>query len=65
MYPSQLELDRNITTLRINSPELATISNDEMVTLLNQTIEVNKLTINFLELEINEFINLPLKNKNY
>ena len=39
MYPSQLELDRNITTLRINSPELATISNDEMVTLLNQTIE--------------------------
>ena len=39
MYPSQLELDRNITTLRINSTELATISNDEMVTLLNQTIE--------------------------
>ena len=39
MYPSQLDLDRNITTLRINSPELATISNDEMVTLLNQTIE--------------------------
>ena len=39
MYPSQIELDRNITTLRINSSELATISNVEMVTLLNQTIE--------------------------
>ena len=39
MYSSQLDLDRNITTLRINSSEFANIPNDEMVSLLNQTIE--------------------------
>ena len=47
MYPSQIELDRNITTLRINSSELATISNVEMVNLLNQTIENIKTLTQF------------------
>ncbi len=39
MNPSQLELDRNITTLRINSSELAKISNEELILLLKKTIE--------------------------
>ena len=39
MNPSQLELDRKITTLRIKSSELAVMSNDELITLLKQTIE--------------------------
>ncbi len=39
MYPSQLELDRNITTLRINSSELSKMSNQELIVLLNKTIE--------------------------
>ena len=39
MNPSQLELDRNITTLRINSSELSKMSNQELIVLLNKTIE--------------------------
>ena len=39
MYLSQLDLDRNITTLRINSSDIANISKSEMVNLLNQTIK--------------------------
>ena len=39
MNPSQLELDRNITTLRINSSELSKMSNEELIVLLNKTIE--------------------------
>ena len=39
MNPSQLELDRNITTLRINSSELSKMSNRELIILLNKTIE--------------------------
>lgn len=39
MNPSQLELDRNITTLRINSSELSKMSNKELIILLNKTIE--------------------------
>ena len=39
MYASQLELDRNITTLRINSSELSKMSNQELIVLLNKTIE--------------------------
>ena len=39
MNPSQLELDRNITTLRINSSELSKMSNKELIVLLNKTIE--------------------------
>ena len=39
MNPSQLELDRNITTLRLNSSELAKISNEELVLLLKKTIQ--------------------------
>ena len=39
MNPSQLELDRNITTLRINSSELSKMSNQELIVLLKQTIE--------------------------
>jgi len=39
MNPSQLELDRNITTLRINSSELAKMSNEELILLLEKTIE--------------------------
>ena len=39
MNPSQLELDRNITTLRINSSELSKMSNQELILLLNKTIE--------------------------
>ncbi len=39
MNPSQLELDRNITTLRINSSELAKISNEELILLLKKTID--------------------------
>ena len=39
MNPSQLELDRNITTLRINSSELANMSNEELILLLKKTIE--------------------------
>ena len=39
MNPSQLELDRNITTLRINSSVLSKMSNQELIVLLNKTIE--------------------------
>ena len=39
MNPSQLELDRNITTLRINSSELSKMSNQELIVLLNKTIK--------------------------
>ena len=39
MNPSQLELDRNITRLRINSSELSKMSNKELIILLNKTIE--------------------------
>ncbi len=39
MSPSQLELDRNITTLRINSSELAKMSNEEIILLLKKTID--------------------------
>jgi len=39
MNPSQLELDRNITTLRINSSELSKMTNQELIVLLNKTIE--------------------------
>ena len=39
MNPSQLELDRNITTLRINSSELSNMSNQELIVLLNKTIQ--------------------------
>ncbi len=39
MNPSQLELDRNITTLRINSSELAKMPNEELILLLKKTID--------------------------
>ena len=47
MYPTQLDLDRNITTLRINSSDLANMSNAEMVSLLNQMIENIKGAANY------------------
>ena len=47
MYPTQLDLDRNITTLRINSSDLANISNAEMVSLLNQMIQNIKGAANY------------------
>ena len=47
MYPTQLDLDRNITTLRINSSDLANMPNAEMVSLLNQMIENIKGAANY------------------
>ena len=58
MYPSKLEIDRNISKLRLNAKEFATISNEEMAVLFQKVIDNIKTTSYY-------WISIASENKGY
>lgn len=58
MYPSKLEIDRNINKLRLNASEFTNISNDELADLFESVIENIKTTSYY-------WISVAAENKGY
>ena len=58
MYPSKLEIDRNISKLRLNAKEFATISNEELAVLFQKVIDNIKTTSYY-------WISIASENKGY
>jgi len=58
MYPSKLEIDRNINKLRLNASDFTNISNDELADLFESVIENIKTTSYY-------WISVAAENKGY
>lgn len=58
MYPSKLEIDRSVSKLRLNSKDFSNLSNDDLISMLQNVIKNIKTTSYY-------WISVASENKGY